>query len=371
MFFDFYSNLSYTARMSNRIFSLFWSTKVAIVLLVLIILSCVVGVSMPSDVGKDFVFYSLWFNLLLVLLIVNIVFCIVKRTNVLRLSQAGSTIFHLGLVALFVGVVYDQLFFFEGEIRLTEGESLVCADPASWDVLKYGRFFRNQTLNELGQLYFHKLHIAYQEEGKFREEAIEISVGTDVQRGSRRIVYIARPLKYKGFELYREKRDGYSPLVVLRDKQGKVLLGSFVALQSIRQQDGTFLYRSGTALEPGSFKFPQDPAIPPLYNIQTIYYPDKAQKGTGDISFKVWKYITDDKDASEELVNVKAAFGERIKAGDYFLSLEEVRYWTSIYVTYRPGLTLIFSSFWIALGGLILNLSLKTAKSREKESMAA
>jgi cytochrome c biogenesis protein ResB len=98
--------------MLNKLFSLLWSTKVALVLLVLIFLSCVVGASLPRALGKEAVFTSLWFNLLLVLLVVNIVFCIVKRTRILRLSQAGTTIFHLGLVALFAGVVYDQLFFF-------------------------------------------------------------------------------------------------------------------------------------------------------------------------------------------------------------------------------------------------------------------
>ncbi len=98
--------------MFSKLINLLSSTKVALVLLVLISLSCVVGVSMPPGVGKEAVYSSLWFNLVLVTLIVNIVFCIIKRTSILRLSQAGTTIFHLGLVALFVGVVYDQLFFF-------------------------------------------------------------------------------------------------------------------------------------------------------------------------------------------------------------------------------------------------------------------
>lgn len=98
--------------MLRKLFSLLWSTKVALVLLVLISLLCIVGASLPAGIGKDVVFSSLWFNFLLVLLNINIVFCILKRTRVLLLSQAGTTIFHLGLVVLFVGVVYDQLFFF-------------------------------------------------------------------------------------------------------------------------------------------------------------------------------------------------------------------------------------------------------------------
>jgi cytochrome c biogenesis protein ResB len=97
--------------MINRIFSLFWSTKVTLVLLIVILLSCVVGVILPGEMGRWVVFSSLWFNFLLVLLIVNIVFCLFKRIKVLRLSQIGTTIFHLSLVLLCAGVVYDQLFF--------------------------------------------------------------------------------------------------------------------------------------------------------------------------------------------------------------------------------------------------------------------
>jgi cytochrome c biogenesis protein ResB len=100
--------------MINRIFSLFWSTKVALVLLVLILLSCAVGVILPREVGSALVFSSLWFSALLVLLILNIVFCTIRRIKIFRLSKIGTTIFHLSLVLLCAGVVYDQLFFLMG-----------------------------------------------------------------------------------------------------------------------------------------------------------------------------------------------------------------------------------------------------------------
>jgi len=354
--------------MFNKIVNFLASTKLALVLLTVIFLSSVVGVLLPRAIGKEAVFASLWFNFLLVLLIVNIVFCITKRTSVLRLSQTGTTIFHVGLVLLFVGVVYDQLFYFEGAIRLTEGETLNCGERASWDRIKMGSFFRISKLNELGPLYFHKLHVAYREEGKYRGEAVELAVGEDVQQGRRRIIYTPHPLKYNGFEFYRDKNDGFSPLFVLRDMKGKVLYGAYAPLQSIPQKDGTYLYRSGRASAPGSFGFPQDPELPRVFNLQTTYYPDKMKHMTGKVSFQIWKALPDG-NSSEELYNGKAAFGERVRAGDYTLSMDEVRYWTNINVTYRPGLGLIFGSFWIAFGGLILNVILKTATRARKESV--
>lgn len=336
--------------MMKKFYSLLWSTRVALFLLTLIFFSCVIGVLLPSSVGKEAVFTSLWFNLLLVLLIVNIVFCILKRTKFLLLSQVGTTIFHLGLVVLFIGVVYDQLFFFEGTIRLTEGETLSCAERPSYDRVKVGRFFQIRKLGELGPLYFHKLHISYTEDGKDRGIADEISLGQDLRKGRNRFLYVARPFAYKGFELYRNETDGYSPLFVLRDRQGKVLVGHYAPLQSIMQQDGTYLYTSGSFQAPGRFDFPQDPRLSPVFQLQTVYHPDKINKRTGDVSFQIWKAKPDNRGTFEELLNGKAAFGERVKVGEYMLSMDEVRYWTSMTLIYRPGLKIIFSSFWIALG---------------------
>ena len=355
--------------MFNKIVSLLWSTKVALVLLVLIFVSCVAGVILPDAAGKDLVFHSLWFNLLLVLLILNIVFCIVTRTHVLRLSQLGATIFHLGLVALCAGVVYDQLFFFEGAIHLTEGETLNCAEPANYDWAKKGRFFQAPKLQELGELYLHKLHIDYSADGKKRGVANELAVGEDVQTGRMRIIYVTRPLNYKGFEFYRVENDGYSPLFVLRDRRGMELHGNYAPLQSIKQKDGTFIYRSGSAAAPGSFNFPQDASLPAVFKLQAEYHPDKIKKTAGEVSFQVWGIKPGaPEEASEELFKGKAAFGERVKVGDYFLSMDEVHYWTTINVHYSPGLTLIFGSFWIAFGGLILTLALKTAGMRARKA---
>ena len=361
--------------MLNKLFGLLWSTRVALVLLVLILFSCIVGVILPPAAGREAVFSSLWFNFLLVLLIVNIVFCIFKRIRILRLFQIGTTIFHLSLILLFAGIVYDQLFFFEGAIRLTEGEALSCADRASYDWVRKGRFFKIPKLEDLGKIYLHKLHTSHLAEGRDWGAAYEIAVSGDVQRGSpkdpaeKKFIYVNHPLKYKGFEFYRDK-EGYSPLFVLRDSLGRVLYGAFVSLQSIEQKDGTYLYRSGSAAAPGSFNFPQDPQLPPVFSLQVTYYPDKVKKRAGKVFFQAWP-IVQGKDTEgreeKELFKGKAALGKTVKAGDFLLSMDEVRYWTSMKVIYRPGLAIIFSSFWIGLGGITLSVILKMAKGIEKE----
>jgi hypothetical protein len=182
---------------------------------------------------------------------------------------------------------------------------------------------------------------------------------------------VNNPLKYKGFKFYRDKV-GFSPLFVLRDRRGRVLFGAYAPLQSIRQKDETYLYTSGTAVAPGSFPFPQDPQIPTVFRLQTTYYPDKEKKRAGEVLFQVWRFDPSpwhDPEEEEELFKGKAALGKMVRAGDYFLSMDEVRYWTSMNVFYRPGFGIIFSSFWLGLGGLTLSNIIKIARSRKQQSL--
>jgi hypothetical protein len=150
----------------------------------------------------------------------------------------------------------------------------------------------------------------------------------------------------------------------MRDLRKRVLYGAYVPLQSIRQEDGTLLYRSGTKFAPGSFPFPQDPERHSLFSLQTTYYPDKEKKMAGEVLFQVWRFDPSPWSDPEEneLFEGKAALGEMVKAGDYFLSMDEVRYWSIMKVIYHPGEGIIFTSFWFGLGGVILNTIIKIKK---------
>ena len=230
-----------------------------------------------------------------------------------------------------------------------------------------GRFFQMSKLEDLGEIQLNKVHIPYWVEGKDRKVAYEFSLGEDALQGDKNIVYVNNPLKHKGFEFYRNN-DGYSPLYVLRDGRKKVIYGAYAPLQGIRQENGTYLYRSGTKVAPGSFPFPQDPEQHPLFSLQTEYYPDEGKKRSGDAFFQVSRFNPSPWSEQEELFKGFAALGEMVKAGDYFLSMDEVRYWASMRVLYRPGEGIIFTSFWIGLGGIILNLIIKMEKVRKKET---
>ena len=52
-----------------------------------------------------------------------------------------------------------------------------------------GRFFKIPKLEDLGEIYFHKLHPSYWAEGKEKGVANEIALGEDVQQGRNKIIY--------------------------------------------------------------------------------------------------------------------------------------------------------------------------------------
>ncbi|HAK59126.1 MAG TPA: hypothetical protein DCO77_01915 [Nitrospiraceae bacterium] len=70
---------------------------------------------------------------------------------------------------------------------------------------------------------------------------------------------------------------------------------------------------------------------------------------------------------SAERFKGKAAFGEKVKAGEYLLSLNEVRYWASLDVRYNPGLPVILTSFWVGLGGMVLTTGARFAQKKKQE----
>jgi cytochrome c biogenesis protein ResB len=90
------------------------STRLALALLISILFVCLAGVIfLPHPANKEIVFSSWWFNSLLGLLMLNLVCCFFRRIvrRKATLVSFGLIVFHLSLVSLCAGVIYDHLFF--------------------------------------------------------------------------------------------------------------------------------------------------------------------------------------------------------------------------------------------------------------------
>lgn len=347
----------------QKIYKFLSSVKLAMALLVTILACCVIGVTIfRGERAWTLIFNTLWFNAMLVLLVVNVGFAFFGRIwgRKLTLTSFGMILFHLSFVAILGGVVYNSLFYFRGTIRLTEGETLPNAVPQSYDVISKGPFFDYSRLK--GETTLLRMHTKYEIEGKDKRAAYEIAVGEGILK-KKGVIYITQHLDYRGFRYFPDQ-EGYSLLIVLYDKMGRELYGAHVPLQSFRQKDETYLYATGTKTAPATLPFPQDPAKP-LFDLQLTYHPTPIKERAGDASFEAWTHNRVRTEGERPLSEGRAAIGERFSVGDYSFSAKEVRYWVRISVSYEPGLPVVMASLWMGFGGMVITFIGRMRKSRK------
>lgn len=340
-------------RVTRGIYDFLASARLAMFLLVAILASCLAGVTViRGEDAWNYIFSTLWFNALLVLLVVNVACCFFGRIwgRRVTLISFGMILFHLSFVTMFLGIVYNSLFYFRGNIRLTEGESLPSGSLDSYDYSNRGRFFDIRKLK--GETTLIRLHRGYMVGGKDKRAAYQIAVGEGVTR-TEGIIYLTNGLEHRGFKYFPD-REGYSALTVLYDRSGRELYGAHFPLQSLRQKNATYLYTTGSKQGPGVTLFPQAPEKP-LYFLNITYLPDPKRERSGEALFDLWPYATGEPGPNDRpAASVKARIGEGVDAGNYRLSVREIRYWVVMTVRYEPGQPIVLTSLCVGLAGIIL-----------------
>lgn len=348
--------------MIRTVYKFLASIKLAFALLVIILVCCLVGVTVVRGArAGELIFGTLWFNSILVLLVVNVAFCFFGRIwgKRITLVSLGMILFHLSFVAMLGGIVYNSLFSFRGTIRLTEGETLQSGDPESFDYEEHGRFFDFSNLK--GETTLVKVHRGFAVEGEDKQVAYEVEVGEGRAR-RRGIVYITQKLVHRGFE-YIADREGYSILLTVQDRSGREFYGGHIPLQSFKQKDDKYLYATGTKEGPGSFPFPAHPAEP-LFLLQAAYKPSFLKERAGETTLQVSPLDAGTHDLQKPAAEGKVLIGGTAKVGDYYLSFQEVRYWVIMTVRRDPGKPVVLASLWVALGGMIITFIGRIRKSR-------
>lgn len=358
-------------RVLRRVYDFLASAKLAMFLLVAILVCCLTGTTVYRDKKAwEMIFSTLWFNGLLVLLVINVAACFFGRIwgRRVTLISLGMILFHLSFVTMFLGIVYNSLFYFRGTIRLTEGETLPSGDLRSYDEVRCGLFFNIAKIKGVTTLI--KMHTGYKADGKDKRAAYEIAVGHGPSR-KQGIIYITKHLASKGFKYFPDK-EGYSLLTVLYDRQGKEIYGAHLPLQSLKQKDDTLLYTTGTRESPTIMRFPQAP-VEPLLGLNVSYKPDPGKERSGQAFFEVYpKLSQDSQEEVKPLASGSAPIGTLFPAGEYQLSVKEVRYWAAMAVRYEPGQPLVLSSLWVGLFGVTLTTLARISRKRTaKKSFTA
>lgn len=340
------------------------SPKLAIGILIAVLACCVVGVTVlaPEDAWR-LIFSTLWFNAVLVLLALSSAAAFFTRIwrRKMTLVQVGMIVFHLSFLALLGGVVVNDLLYFKGVLRLTEGETLPNGALESYDVVQHGRFFRFDRLR--GETTLVRMHFGYELEGKKKGAAYEISVGEEGAETTD-IIYITKNLSHGGTR-YLVLKEGYSVTVVLRDARGEEIYGAHVPLQSLPRGEGAYFYTTGSAHGPDVFPFPAPPEKP-LLMLQVQYEPDPdtAKERSGTVRFYVRREPKEGEHPLETQGEVPV--GGTFDAGDFRLEAREIRYWVGMDVRYDPGLPVIFASLCFGLAGMVLTFVARVRQGPRK-----
>ncbi len=203
----------------------------------------------------------------------------------------------------------------------------------------------------MGETTLIKMHKGYTVDGADKQVAYEVAVGEGPSKKPG-MIYVTHKLEHQGLEYFRDK-EGYSILVILADRSGKELCGAYVPLQSIPQKGDQYLYTTGTKDGPGAFAFPPDP-LKPAVALQAAYHSSFVKERDGEAAFQVWRPDEAFDHRAEPMTQGRARLGEKIRAGDYYLSVKEVRYWVGMNVRYDPGKPIVLASLWVGLSGMVL-----------------
>lgn len=351
-------------RIVRGVYDFLASAKLAMALLLIILICCVTGVTVYRDKRAwDVIFSTLWFNGLLVLLIVNVACCFFGRIwgRRVTLVSLGMILFHLSFVTMFAGIIFNGLFYFRGSIRLTEGETLPSGSSDSYDFADHGRYFNWSLLK--GTTVLKNVQYDYKVDGSDKRVAYDVAIGQGSD-AKHEIIYVLKPLVYRGFKYFRDK-EGFTVLTILYDKQGKELYGAHISLQSLQQKENTYLYTNGTKDGPKFLPFPQQPDQP-FFGLNVTYLPEEKNVRNGDVFYQVRSLDTGADKKNEKLIaEGKTAVGAKFDMGEYALSVREVRYWAAMFVRYEPGQPIILTSLWVGLFGMTLTLLARIFKRRK------
>ncbi len=244
-----------------------------------------------------------------------------------RLRGWLITGFHVSLALGFLFLILSKLFRFDGEIVLAEGQTLreVHSD---YIFTHEGPLFKE---NHKGfSLRLDKLELR-------RPQGIEEYVShVTLQSGNnspiKADVRVNHPYKFEGFYIY-HFRQGFSPSLLIKDAEGKILLNSFVNLSIVKDEKNREISQDEVRLSSERL------------NLNLKYFPDKK-----NLHIAIKEH---EESSSEEVM----ALGETRKIGDYNLTFKELRRWSGLRLVKDPYLNMVYFGFVLGiifLAGIIL-----------------
>ncbi|MGI8609971.1 MAG: cytochrome c biogenesis protein ResB [Candidatus Dormibacteria bacterium] len=324
--------------------------------------------------------YESWFFLVpLVLMYVSLGNCVITRSRALYrrwrkglprgpqfIGEAGSLVFHVSFFVLLFGVMFNLAAGFTAYVNIIEGDSVVDA-RSSYDQIEEGALFSPQQHKGF-EVKVDSFHATYYDSGKPRDFVTHATVIDGGRVIKAQDIRVNQYLAYKDIKFYQASY-GWAPVLQVFDPSGRTVFDAPVVFFG----DPNFAH--------GVLKVPA--AGPPGQQLgaRMFFAPDLRDTGNAatagsanlrnpGISFAFFKgdlhanrtaNVYDiDVSAMQQVWTGGLLVGQSADLpGGYRVAFPRVMQYTTLQVTDAPGLPVIWASFVLMLGGLMVRLYLR------------
>ncbi|MBM3731293.1 MAG: cytochrome c biogenesis protein ResB [Actinobacteria bacterium] len=280
--------------------------------------------------------------------------------------ESGNLLFHLSLVLVLIGVGIGSLLGSRGDAILNVGDRFINT-PTSYDILGFGKFQAEDSLSPFS-ITVKDFQAQYD---SVTNSPIDytLTVSTANPVGSAediKIIKVNQPLAYGNTKIYLQA-NGYSPSVIIKDKQGKVVF----------EGPTPFLPQDSNLSSIGAIKVPDmDPQIGFVGSFLPTADRDPVRGGFSSypevldprLLFSIWKgdlgldsgvpqsvYRIDT--SKMERIGLKAlALNESFDFGEGSITFTGWNSWVNLQIVSDPGKIYSLVGAILAISGLLISL---------------
>ena len=353
------------------------SSKLALVLVVLLIVISSFGVFLPQEnsfhpqdmerwqrahpltttlfmpLGFFHVFYSIPFLMVILLFAVNTLTCtlvtMLKNGNLKGffgrggLKRTGFVVLHISLLLIFAGGFWSAGASLDGYIVLTEGQTF---SETHGDYLRISEGPLRPESHR--GFVFRMNHVAVKYERKYFPVDVTVTgefiVDGKVMNQSR--IKINSPVTFQGISFTQDEL-GYSPRLLIRKrKENRVLVDSFVALKTFR--DGVrWKYRDFLPLP--FFKERVIITVIPDFTLREGKIHKNSEEAVNPLIL-----IEMEAPDGKLVASGRAALGKTAEVGGYRFTFIDLRRWSSLRVRQDYGYPIVLVGFLLGVGAIFL-----------------
>ena len=295
------------------------------------------------------------------------------------LREFGNILFHLSFALMLVGVAWNTMLHYRGEVVVVEGQAF-SNNLTQYDDFSAGAAFQPEELQPFTiwvDDFTAKFETGEVQRGAARvfEANVRVAHGTGPSEDAR--IEVNHPLDMDGTQVHLIGH-GYAPVVTVTDPNGDVAFsgpvvflpqdGNFTSLGVIKAPDarpnylgfeGFFLPTAVVDDQGPRSVFPD--ALAPEMFVNVWTGPPREETGLPESVYSINKAgLEQMRTADGGVVTFRIAPGQVIDLPDgSSLAFDDWRRWTKLQISHEPGLWLVIASVLLAVAGMLLSLYIR------------